>query len=560
MGDLALAKSPTGIPGLDEVTEGGLPQGRPTLVCGTAGCGKTILGLQFLVRGALDFDEPGVFVSFEETAEELSQNVSSVGWDLPAMARDGRLIVDHVRIEAAEIEEAGAYDLEGLFIRLGAAIDEIGAKRVVIDTLEVLFGALRDHATLRSELRRLFRWLKDRGVTAVVTAERGDGSLTRHGMEEYVSDCVILLDHRVDEQLSTRRLRVVKYRGSRHGTDETPFMIDEHGFRVMPLSSLRLAHDAPLERVSTGVARLDTMLTGDGYYRGGSMLVTGSPGSGKTTLAASFVRAGCERGERSLLFAFEESPEQLIRNQRSVGIDLRPHIDTGLLCVRSTRPAAHGLEGHLASIIHDLDVFDPQLVVIDPLSAFGSTATDREAMLTRLIDLLKARGITALCTSMTTSDADVSELGISSVIDVWMDLQSVEVNGERNRSLTIIKARGTAHSNQVREFVMSSDGIELVDVYTGGADVVMGSARKARDSADLAAAATRAATLGAKRRRIELRRAAVEAEIANLRGDLEAETELLEAEIRVDEAAEQRRSSDSVALATSRHADAEPPV
>jgi circadian clock protein KaiC len=484
MGDLVLAKSPTGIPGLDEVTEGGLPQGRPTLVCGTAGCGKTILGLQFLVRGAVDFDEPGVFVSFEESADELAQNVASVGWDLPAMQRDGRLIVDHVRIEPAEIQEAGAYDLDGLFIRLGAAIDEVGAKRVVIDTLEVLFGALRDHATLRSELRRLFGWLKDRGVTAIVTAERGEGTLTRHGMEEYVSDCVILLDHRVDEQLSTRRLRVVKYRGSRHSSDETPFMIDEHGFRVMPLSSLRLEHDAPLERVSIGVARLDAMLDGDGYYRGGSMLVTGTPGSGKTTLAASFVRAGCVRGERSLLFAFEESVAQLIRNQRSVGIDLHPHLDAGMLCVRSTRPAAHGLEGHLASIIHDLDEFDPQIVAIDPLSAFGSAIADREAMLTRLIDLLKSRGITALCTSMTTSDAEASELGISSVIDVWIDLRSVEFNGERNRSLTVVKARGTAHSNQVREFVMSSAGIELVDAYTGGGDVLMGRARKARDSAE----------------------------------------------------------------------------
>ena len=555
---LTLEKTPTGIPGLDEVTEGGLPRARPTLVCGTAGCGKTILGLQFLVRGALEFDEPGVFVSFEETADELAQNVASVGWDLPALERDGKLVVDHVRVSAAEIQEAGAYDLDGLFIRLGAAIDEIGAKRVVIDTLEVLFGALRDHSTLRSELQRLFRWLKDRGVTALVTAERGEGTLTRHGLEEYVSDCVILLDHRVDEQVSTRRLRIVKYRGSRHDADETPFMIDEHGFRVMPLSSLRLEHSAPTERVSTGVARLDAMLAGDGYFRGSSILLSGTPGSGKTTMATTFLRAGCERGERSLMFAFEESPDQLLRNQLSVGVDLRPYIDSGVLRVRSTRPAAHGLEGHLASIIHELDEFDPQLVVIDPLSAFGSSLADREAMLTRLVDLLKSRGITAVCTNLTTGPVDDSGLGISSVIDAWLELRSVESNGERNRSLTIVKARGTAHSNQVREFVMSSDGIKLVDVYTSTADIVLGSARKAREAEERAAAQARAETLAAKRRRIERRRAAVEAQIATLRGELDDELELLELELRADEVAEDQRHSDAAVLASARHADKRP--
>ena len=560
MVDLTLAKAPTGIAGLDEVTEGGLPRGRPTLLCGTAGCGKTILGMQFLVRGALDFGEPGVFVSFEETATELAQNVSSVGWDLEGLARDGLLTVDHVRIEAAEIQEAGAYDLDGLFIRLGLAIDQIGARRVVIDTLEVLFGALGNQSTLRSELRRLFRWLKDRGITAIVTAERGDGTLTRHGMEEYVSDCVILLDHRVTEQISTRRLRVVKYRGSRHATDETAFMIDEHGFHVMPLTSLRLEHDAPLERVSTGVERLDTMLDGDGYYRGGSMLITGTPGSGKTTLAASFMRAGCERGERALLFAFEESPEQLMRNQRSVGIDLREHVDSGLLRIRSTRPAAHGLEAHLASIVHDLDAFDPQLVVIDPLSAFGTVGPDREAMLTRLVDLLKSRTITAVCTCLTTSPEDVSSLGISSVIDAWLNLASLEVNGERNRSLTIIKARGTGHSNQVREFVMSSAGIELIDVYTGGAEIVMGSARKAREAQDAAAAVTRAELLESKRRYAERRRAAVAAQIDELRGELEAELETLDQEIRAAESAAGRRDADAALLASARNADESAPA
>jgi circadian clock protein KaiC len=557
--DRTLLKAPTGIAGLDEITEGGLPRGRPTLVCGTAGCGKTMLGLQFLVQGCLDFGEPGVFISFEETPVELAQNVSSVGWDLPALERDGLLTIDHVRIEPAEIQETGVYDLDGLFIRLGLAVDTIGAKRIVIDTLEALFGALRDHAMLRSELRRLFRWLKNRELTAMITAERGDGTLTRHGMEEYVSDCVILLDHRVEQQLSTRRLRVVKYRGSRHTTDETPFMIDENGFHVMPLTSLRLEHPAPLERVSTGVPRLDTMLDGQGYFRGGSMLITGASGSGKTTLGASFLCAGCERGERALLFAFEESPAQLIRNQRSVGIELAPHIDNELLRIHATRPAAHGLEAHLAAIVHELASFEPQLVVVDPVSAFWSTHADRQAMLTRLIDLLKSRGVTAVLTSLTTAADDRSGLGISSVIDAWLSLECVEQNGERNRSLTIIKARGTGHSNQVREFVLSATGVELVDVYTGAAEIAMGSARKAREADALAAAADRDAQLALKRGYAARRRIAVEAEIANLRGELEAELQALDLEIRSAEAAETRRADDSAVLASARQADyAEP--
>ncbi len=550
-----LSKAGTGIPGLDQITEGGLPRGRPTLVCGSAGCGKTLLGMQFLVRGVQDHDEPGLFVSFEESIAELATNVASLGWDVDALQERGMLTLDHVRVRPSEIEETGAWDLEGLFIRLGALVDAIGAKRVVIDTLEVLFGALRDEATLRSELRRLFVWLKDRGLTAIITAERGEGTLTRYGIEEYVSDCVILLDHRVDESVSTRRLRVVKYRGSSHSTDETPFMIDDNGFRVMPISSLGLEHDAPTERVSTGVARLDTMLDGKGYFRGGSMLISGTPGAGKSTLSASFVRAGCERGERAVVFAFEESPEQLMRNQRSVGIDLRPHVESGLLRIVSSRPSSHGLETHLAIIIRELDDHDPQLVVVDPLSAFGSSAADREAMLTRLVDLLKSRGITAVCTSLTTEANDVSGLGISSVIDAWIHLASVQHNGERNRSLTIIKARGTGHSNQVREFLMSRDGLELVDVYTSGAEVVMGSARQAREAEAAAAIADRQARAEAKRRLADRRRAAVEAQIETLRNELASELEALDQEIRSEEAAAGQREADTAALASARQAE-----
>jgi circadian clock protein KaiC len=550
-----LSKAGTGIPGLDEITEGGLPRGRPTLVCGTAGCGKTLLGMQFLVRGVQDHGEPGLFVSFEESISELATNVASLGWDVDALAEQGKLTLDHVRVVRAEIEETGAWDLDGLFIRLGALVDEIGAKRIVIDTLEVLFGALDDQVTLRAELRRLFLWLKERGLTAIVTAERGEGSLTRFGIEEYVSDCVILLDHRVDESVSTRRLRVIKYRGSSHSTDETPFMIDDNGFRVMPLSSLGLEHDAPEDRVSTGVERLDTMLDGKGYYRGGSMLISGTPGAGKSTLSASFVRAGCERGEKAVMFAFEESPRQLMRNQRSVGIDLRPHVESGLLRIVSSRPSSHGLETHLALIIRELDEHDPQLVVIDPLSAFGSNAADREAMLTRLVDLLKSREITAVCTSLTTEAEDVSGLGISSVIDAWIHLAALERNGERNRSLTIVKARGTGHSNQVREFLMSADGIELVDVYTSGAEVLMGSARKAREASVVATAAEREARVEAKRRLADRRRAAVEAEIETLRNELASELDTLDQEIRAEQVAAGQREVDTATLASARSAD-----
>ena len=550
-----VAKASSGIPGLDEITEGGLPRGRPTLVCGAAGCGKTLLGMQFLVAGAQDHGEPGVFVSFEERSDELATNVASLGWDVADLTDRGLLGLDHIHLDAAEVEEAGSWDLDGLFIRLGAAVDAIGAKRIVIDTLEVLFGALTDETTLRAQLRRLFAWVKDRGLTAVITAERGDGTLTRYGIEEYVSDCVILLDHRVDDHISTRRLQVVKYRGSGHSTDETPFLIDDHGFRVLPLSSLRLEHPASAERVSTGVERLDAMLDGQGYYRGGSMLLSGTPGSGKSTLAASFVRAGCERGEKAIVFAYEESPEQLMRNQRSVGIDLRPHVDSGLLRIVSSRPSAHGLEAHLAQITRTLDNHEPELVTIDPLSAFGASEVDREAMLTRLVDLLKSRGITAVCTSLTTEAQTMAGLGISSVIDAWIHLAAVEQNGERNRSLTIIKARGTSHSNQVREFVMSADGLELVDVFTSGAEVFMGTARQAREAEVAAETAARQARADAMRRQAERRRLTVEAQIEALRNGLANELDVLDQEIRREEDAEGRRVADSEALASSRQAD-----
>jgi circadian clock protein KaiC len=551
----AIPKSLTGIPGLDEMTHGGLPAGRPTLVCGSAGCGKTLMGMQFLVRGALEYDEPGVFIAFEETATELSANVASLNWDLDALQRDRRLAIDFVQVEPAQIEEAGSYGLDGLFIRLGAAIDTVGAKRVVIDSLEVLFSALQDQDNLRSELRRLFSWLKERGVTAVITAERGDGTLTRHGLEEYVSDCVILLDHRVENEVSTRRLRVVKYRGSSHSADETPFMIDGSGFRVMPIGSMRLEHNASLERVSTGVPRLDTMMGGDGYFRGGSVLISGTPGSGKTTLGASFLAAGCASGQRGLLFAFEESPAQLTRNLRSVGIDLQPHVDAGLLRIQSTRPSAHGLEAHLAMILQQIDDFDPHLVVVDPISAFSDLASNRQSMLLRLIDLLKDRGITAVCTTLTIGEDDASDVGVSSIIDAWISLAAIERNGERNRSIRVIKARGTSHSNQVREFVISSEGVSIIDVYSGAGSVVMGTARQVAEAQQAEDDLRRSENIEAIRRRLERQRSSIEAQISALQLQLESDTEALELEARAESRAQRRREADTEAIKVSRRAD-----
>ena len=479
-----LPKAPTGIAGLDEITEGGLPRGRPTLVCGSAGCGKTLLAMEFLVRGATEFGEPGVFVAFEETAEELTQNVRSLGFELDELVGRKQLLVDHVRIGRREIEEAGEYDLEGLFIRLGHAIDSIGAKRVVLDTLEVLFGGLSNQSILRSELHRLFRWLKDKGVTAIITAERGDGTLTRHGLEEYVSDCVILLDHRVSEQLSTRRIRVVKYRGTTHGTNEYPFLIDAAGISVLPITSLGLQHEASLERISTGVAQLDEMLGGRGVYRGTTVLVSGTAGTGKTSLAAHFADAACRRGERCLYLSFEESPGQLMRNMRSIGLDLAPWVDQGVLQFHSTRPSAYGLEMHLATLHKLVKGFQPRVVIVDPITTFLNSGTSREAegMLMRLIDFLKSQQITALFTSLTHGgDAiEATKSAVSSLIDTWLLVRDLESRGERNRGLYILKSRGMAHSNQIREFLLTDRGVQLLDVEMGPEGALVGSLRSAR--------------------------------------------------------------------------------
>ena len=558
-----IQKAPSGIRGLDEVTGGGLPQGRPTLVCGGAGCGKTLMAMEFLVRGAVQFGEPGVFIAFEETAEELTENVRSLGFDLEQLTAEGKLALEHIRIDRSEIEEAGEYDLEALFIRLGLAIDAIGAKRIVLDTLETLFATFTNQAILRSELRRLFHWLKEKGVTAVITAERGDGTLTRQGLEEYVSDCVILLDHRVRDQLSTRRLRVVKYRGTAHGTNEYPFLIDETGFSVLPLSSIGLDHDASDERISTGIDRLDTMLTG-GIYRGTSVLVSGTAGTGKSSIAALMAAASCARDERCLYFAFEESPAQILRNMRSIGLDLAPWQDRGLLQIVSARPTLYGLEMHLSTMYRHIREFAPRMVIVDPISNLvnAGNSADAHAMLLRLVDLLKSHGITAVLISLVSGGAarEATDQAISSLIDTWILLRDIELGGERNRGLHILKSRGTAHSNQVREFLITSEGVELRDVYIGPEGVLTGSMRTIQEAKERAAALTRQQAIDRKRREVERRRRAIEAQILALRGDFAADETELELLLADEQAADQRLRDDRDDIARSRRVDATAPV
>lgn len=524
----SLPKAATGISGLDEITDGGLPRGRPTLVCGSAGCGKTLLAMEFLIRGCTQFGEPGVYVTFEETEQELAQNVRSLGYDVEQLVAEGKLAFDHVQVERHEIEEAGEFDLEGLFLRIGLAIDSVGAQRVVLDTIESLFSAFSNPALLRAELRRLFRYLKDRGVTAIITGERGEGALTRQGLEEYVSDCVLLLDHRIHQQVSTRRLRVVKYRGSHHGTNEYPFIIAEKGISVLPVTSLGLSHEVSSERISSGVARLDSMLSG-GYYRGSSVLVSGTAGSGKSSLAAHFAAAACHRGERCLYLAFEESKPQIVRNMSSIGIDLNSPLAHGLLHIEASRPASQGLETHLAQLHQRVNELDPQVVVIDPVSSLAGvgTALDTQAMLLRLTDFLKGRGITAMLLSLTSGDGplEATSHGVSSLIDTWIVLRDIELAGERNRGLCVIKSRGMNHSNQIREFLITSEGIKLLDVYVGPEGVLTGSMRIAQEAREKAASVSRRQEIERRERELAVRRATLRAQMLALEQELKAADE-----------------------------------
>ncbi|MEP6658869.1 MAG: circadian clock protein KaiC [Acidimicrobiales bacterium] len=525
-----LRKTPTGISGLDEVTGGGLPRSRSTLICGPAGCGKTLVAMEFLVRGITEFNEPGVFIAFEETAQDLVENHASLGFDLAQLEADGRLVIDHIDVVRADTKESGEWDLDGLFLRLEVAIQAVGAKRVVIDTIETLFGAFSNTVILRSELSRLFRWLRQRGVTSVITGEQGDGTLTRHGIEEYVSDCVVLLDHRVTEQTSTRRLRILKYRGSLHGTNEYPFLIGEMGVSVLPITSLGLRHSVSAERVSTGVDRVDVMLGAGGFYKGSTVLVSGTAGVGKSTLAAQFCDATCSRGERAVYFAFEQSEAEIVRNMTSVGMDLKKWVDAGLLEFQCFRPSRLSLEAHLFAVQKFVTEFEPAVVVMDPISDLVrvGTGVDVSDLLTQQVDFLKGKGVTALFTSIFSAlQPTEAELKMTSLVDTWLRLETMEGNGERNRVLYVLKSRGMAHSNQIREFLLTGHGIELADVYVGPHGVLTGSARQAQEAMELTDVTARTEELEQRRINLERRRQSVEAQTATLWREFEDEADIV---------------------------------
>lgn len=527
--DFLLRKTPTGIKGLDEIISGGVPTGRPTLISGCAGCGKTMMALEFLVRGAMQFDENGIFMMFEENAAELITNAYSLGFNLEQLVAEKKIMLDYVHIERNEIEETGEYDLEGLFIRLRYAIESIGAKRVVLDTIEALFAGFSDEAILRAELRRLFRWLKNQGMTALITGEKGELSVTRYGLEEYVADCVILLDHRVSAQISTRRLRVMKYRGSAHGTNEYPFIIGQNGISVFPITSLRLDHPAISQRISTGIPELDEMLGAQGVYRGSSILITGTPGTGKTSIVAKFCENTCLQGQRAILFGYEESSAQILRNMRSVGIDLQPHIDKDLLQIQSSRPSLHGLEQHLLTMQDLVQKFQPSVVVIDPISnlSLDNIENDAKPTLIRLIDFFKQQQITTMYTSLVSNDStsEPSQFGVSSLMDTWLQLRNSEFNGERNRTIFVQKSRGMVHSNQVREFVLSDQGIRLISPYVGADQVLTGTARVAQEAIELAKAELRRQDHERRLRQLASKQKTISAQIAALQAEAEAEAD-----------------------------------
>ena len=552
-----LRKAPTGIQGLDEITHGGLPRGRTTIVCGGPGCGKTMLGIEFLVRGALEFNEPGVIMAFEETPQDMARNVASLGFDIQDLADKKKLFLDYVYVEPSQIQETGEYDLEGLFIRLQNAVKTVGAKRIMLDTVEALFGGFSNPGVLRAEFRRLFRWLKDHRLTTIVTAERGEGTLTRQGLEEYVSDCVILLDHRINDQISARRLRIVKYRGTRHGADEYPFLIDERGMSILPLTVLQLQHDASTERISSGVPDLDDMLEGKGYFRGSSILFSGTAGSGKTTLAASFIDAACRRGERSLYIGFEESRSQVERNMQSIGIDLEKWTKKGLLFHDAWRPTQFGIEMHLLRIHRLIERLKPECVVIDPITNLITGSSEREvySMLVRLIDFLKGAGITAVFVSLTDGGDDLEEtnVGVSSLTDTWILLRDVELNGERNRCLYVLKSRGMAHSNQVREFVMTNQGIRLIPAYIGAGGVLTGSSRLSQEARERAEAVGRIQENRRRQEELNRKRTALQAQISSLQAEVAAVEQESHLGVLENKERERELSHERDRMAESRH-------
>ena len=551
---ITLEKCSSGIEGLDQITEGGLPKGRPTLICGSAGCGKTMFAMQFLVHGA-ENNEPGLFVSFEETQEELEKNFASLGLDLKKLEEQKKFAVEYIYMERSEIEETGEFDLEGLFIRLAYAVEQIGAKRIVLDTIEAIFSGLPNEFILRAELRRLFAWVKTNGLTAIITGERGENTLTRYGLEEYVADCVILLDNPVVNKISTRNLRIIKYRGSPHGYNEYPFLMDEDGISVLPVTSLLLEHEASDQHVAMGIERLDIMLGGKGFYKGSSVLVTGASGTGKSSIGAQFAENICKKGEKCLIFAFEESPKQIIRNMRSIGIDLQPYVDKGLLKFHATRPTLYGLETHLVTIHKIVNDFQPDVVVFDPISNLITVGSSEEvkSMLTRLIDFLKSKQITTLSNALTVQGQMESDIGVSSLMDTWIDLKSIITNGERNRTIDIIKTRGQYHSNQVREFKLTNEGIELIDVYLGPMGILTGSARISQISKEKAEKLVREEEIERKQRVLEQKRQTIEAQITELKTQFEAEKLELDRVIAQEKLKEEAIENERNLMAKIRH-------
>ena len=553
--DITLQKSPTGIRGLDEITFGGLPKGRTTLVAGSAGSGKTLLGIEFLVKGAREFNENGVFMAFEETDSELITNVSSLGFNLDELIKEKKIMIDHIHIDPKEIEETGEYDLEGLFIRIDNAVKTIGAKRVVLDTIETLFSGFSNPVLLRAELRRLFRWLKDKNLTAIITGERGDNTITRQGLEEYVSDCVIILDHRIKEESSTRRLRILKYRGSMHGTNEYPFLIDDTGFSVLPITSLGLTHDVSTERISTGMEELDTMLENKGFYKGSSILVSGTPGTGKSSLSCQFAVSACRRGEKVLYFALEESPAQITRNMKSIGIDLDSCEKKGFLRFHAMRPTSSGLEMHLTMIHKEIEKFMPGVVIIDPINSFvaGDNLLEARAMSMRIIDFLKLNTITGFFTYLSKTISDTEHNFISSLIDTWILLRDIELSGERNRAIFILKSRGMKHSNQIREFVLTNAGIRLVDIYAGMDGVLTGSSRIAQEARNKEEKILLEQELDSSKRTLEQKRKALKARIDAIKADFETDQEELLKAIKLEKERLSRFEQDRLNISYSRN-------
>ena len=529
---IALEKCRTGISGFDEITGGGVPKGRPTLVCGGAGSGKTLFAMEFLLNGATQYNEPGIFISFEENERELTENVASLGWDLEALGRENKIFLDHVYIERSEIEETGEFNLEGLFIRIESALSAVNAKRIAVDSMEALFSGFSDEMTLRAEIRRLFRWLKEKGLTAVITGEQGKGSFTRHGLEEYISDCVVFLDNRMNDQVATRRIRVVKYRGTSHGANEYPFLITEKGFSVLPITSLNLDYSVSTERISTGVERLDTMLGGQGFFRGSSILVSGTAGTGKSSLAARFAAAACNRGEQALYFSFEESPQQIMRNMGSIGIDLRSPAENGLLHFRSVRTSSFGMEIHLSMMVKAMNDINPTVVAIDPISNLSSVGDEKEVKetLTRLIDYMKMKGITSFFTDLTFGGnaLEKTQNAISSLMDTWILLKDIELNGERNRGMYVLKSRGMAHSNQIREFLITNDGLQLVDAYIGPGGVLTGTSRINQEAVETAEEQLRQQKLERLRRDLKRRENAMESRMQEIKDAFQSEKEEIE--------------------------------